>query len=111
MVQGVLPGGLTLDSSSGEISGTATAAETVEFMVEVIDSGAQPLRDTRRLSLTVLPPAARLQVRVFLEGPYDAAKGVMQSGYESLPSEAPYAASPLVCTAFPDSIVDWVLFG
>ena len=56
VAEGSLPGGLALDSGSGELSGTATLAETRSFVIEVTD--AQGDTATRPFSLTVVPGAA-----------------------------------------------------
>ena len=50
---GTLPPGLTLNPSTGEISGTPTAAGTSTFTVRVQDGGG--LSDTQALSITINP--------------------------------------------------------
>lgn len=51
---GVLPGGLTLNPTTGEISGTPTTAETQNFTVQVVDSSTPtPQTDSQALSLTI----------------------------------------------------------
>ena len=52
---GALPGGLSLNAATGEISGTPTAMETANFTVEVADSQGIPATDTQALSITVQP--------------------------------------------------------
>ncbi|MHC4713423.1 MAG: putative Ig domain-containing protein [Planctomycetota bacterium] len=55
VISGSLPGGLSLNSSTGEISGTPTTAETANFTVEVTDSDSPPDSDQKALSITVNP--------------------------------------------------------
>ncbi|MHC4714189.1 MAG: beta strand repeat-containing protein, partial [Planctomycetota bacterium] len=55
VVVGSLPAGLSLNSSTGEISGTPTAYGTSNFTVEVTDSDAPPSTDQQALSITVDP--------------------------------------------------------
>jgi len=54
---GALPAGLSLNATTGEISGTPTTAETMNFTVKVTDS-ATPTANTatRALSITVVAP-------------------------------------------------------
>ncbi|MHC4714273.1 MAG: putative Ig domain-containing protein, partial [Planctomycetota bacterium] len=58
---GALPAGLSLNASTGEISGTPTTQETANFTVEVTDSQVIPDTDTQALSITI-DPAADLQI-------------------------------------------------
>jgi subtilisin family serine protease len=51
---GALPAGLTLNASTGVVSGTPTTAGTASFTVKVTDSASQS--DTQDLSLAVAPP-------------------------------------------------------
>lgn len=56
---GVLPAGLSLNASTGEIAGTPAVGGTFAFTVQVSDSSQPAQTDTRALSLEVLsPPAA-----------------------------------------------------
>ncbi|MHC4714185.1 MAG: putative Ig domain-containing protein, partial [Planctomycetota bacterium] len=55
VIAGSLPAGLSLNSSTGEISGTPTAYGTSNFTVEVTDSQGTPDSDTQALSIEVLP--------------------------------------------------------
>lgn len=60
---GSLPPGLSLDSSTGQISGTPTTQGTSSFTAEVTDSAllppnSQPQTATQPLSITVGPPGA-----------------------------------------------------
>jgi parallel beta-helix repeat protein len=52
---GTLPVGLTLDKSSGLISGTPTTAKTYNFTVQVTDSAASKAAATQPLSITINP--------------------------------------------------------
>ncbi|MCG6984306.1 MAG: DUF4082 domain-containing protein, partial [Thiocapsa sp.] len=52
-----LPDGLNLNPTSGEISGTPTAAGTANLLVEVSDAASTPATATAALSLTVAPAA------------------------------------------------------
>ncbi len=53
VAQGRLPNGLTLNASSGAISGTPTAAGTFNFTVQVSDSESPPATAVAPLSITV----------------------------------------------------------
>ena len=53
VVQGGLPAGLTLNASTGVISGKATAIGTYTFTAQVRDSQDAPVTDTQGLSITV----------------------------------------------------------
>ena len=55
IVSGSLPTGLSLDSGTGEISGTPTAYGTSNFTVEVTDSQLPPDSDQQALSIEVVP--------------------------------------------------------
>jgi hypothetical protein len=52
---GSLPPGLTLDPTTGVMSGTPTTAGSFPFTVEVTDSGTPVQADTQALSITVAP--------------------------------------------------------
>ncbi|MHC4714610.1 MAG: putative Ig domain-containing protein, partial [Planctomycetota bacterium] len=53
VVSGALPAGLSLNSGTGEISGTPTGAETANFTVEVTDSNTPADTDQQALSITI----------------------------------------------------------
>jgi hypothetical protein len=55
IISGSLPGGLSLNPSTGEISGVPTTDETANFTVQVIDDDSAI--DTQALSITINPAA------------------------------------------------------
>ena len=57
---GSLPANLTINSSTGVISGTPSAAGTSNFTVRVADSASTPTITTRALSINVTLPSSRL---------------------------------------------------
>ncbi len=56
-VVGGLPSGLSLNSTTGQITGTPTAAGTFNFSIQVSLPTAPPSPVTRALSITLAPPA------------------------------------------------------
>ena len=54
---GSLPAGLNLNASTGVISGTATAAGTSNFTVQVVDTGSPAQTQTAAASITINPSA------------------------------------------------------
>ena len=57
IVSGSLPAGLSLNASTGMISGTPTSAGTSNFTVQVTDAQNPADSDTQALSLTINSPA------------------------------------------------------
>ena len=53
VIQGILPGGLTLNNETGEISGEPGETGTFDFTVQVTDQEAET--DSRSFSITVIP--------------------------------------------------------
>lgn len=53
---GALPAGLSLNASTGAITGTPTTAGTSNFTARVTDSGSPALSDSKALSITIHPP-------------------------------------------------------
>lgn len=53
---GSLPTGLTLNSNSGQLSGTATAAGTFNFTVQVTDSSSNQAQAAYAITITQTPP-------------------------------------------------------
>ena len=82
VISGGLPTGLTLNSSTGQISGTATATGTFNFTVRVTD--AIPQFDTQTLSIVITAPPA----------PSITAPGSLPTGTVN----APYPATTLTAT-------------
>ncbi|MDX1902796.1 MAG: putative Ig domain-containing protein [Thermonemataceae bacterium] len=60
IISGALPTGLSLNSSTGEISGTSSNLETQSFTVEVSDGTCS---QTAMLSLTVAPSGAIIEIQ------------------------------------------------
>ena len=57
MISGTLPSGLTLNPSSGVISGKPTAAGTFSFTVQVSDAGSQTATKTLNITIISTPTA------------------------------------------------------
>ncbi|MHC4712102.1 MAG: putative Ig domain-containing protein [Planctomycetota bacterium] len=72
IVSGSLPGGLSLNSTTGVISGTATTDETANFTVRATDSQT-PTADTddQALSITVIPADLIITTTVLNDGTVD----------------------------------------
>jgi uncharacterized surface protein with fasciclin (FAS1) repeats len=87
IVQGGLPGGLTLDIATGAISGTATAEGTFDLTVQLVDATEQAV--SKALSLTVLPAFA-IVTDALPEGQIDVA---YSASLEASGGTEPYAWS------------------
>ena len=61
-ISGSLPSGLTLNATSGAVSGTPTAAGAFSFTVQVKDTTIPAQTATKALSITVVPTLARISV-------------------------------------------------
>ncbi len=59
ITQGSLPGGLTLNATSGVISGTPTNTGTSNFTVQLADNGTPPATLTANLSIMINAPPPR----------------------------------------------------
>jgi hypothetical protein len=59
---GTLPGGLTLDSISGVVSGTPAAAGSSTFTARVTDAQAPPAAASRTLAISIAPRYAPLAI-------------------------------------------------
>ena len=76
IVSGSLPDGLTLNTTSGQISGTSTAAGTFQFTAKVVDISTPQQEGTKALSIviTARPPLKIVTVSLkngSLDTPYD----------------------------------------
>ena len=58
VISGSLPDGLTLDASSGAISGTPTTAATSNFTLQVTDNSSPQQSASQPLSITIKPMAS-----------------------------------------------------
>jgi len=67
LTSGILPSGLSLNASTGIISGVATAVSTNSFTVQVTDSEATPQKASATLSITI---AASANNSALLNGNY-----------------------------------------
>lgn len=56
IISGTLPPGLSIDASSGTISGTPTTSGLFSFVASVTDSAPAPIVAVRALSITIVPP-------------------------------------------------------
>ncbi|MHC4714654.1 MAG: putative Ig domain-containing protein, partial [Planctomycetota bacterium] len=68
IISGSLPAGLSLNSSTGEISGTPTTPETQIFTVEVVDSASPADSDQQSLALTINPPPLEITTTTLPDG-------------------------------------------
>jgi Putative Ig domain len=62
---GKVPDGLTLNSSTGVVSGTPQNVGQSSFTVQVVDSETPPVTATGQVSLTVNAPAVAMAIQVF----------------------------------------------
>jgi hypothetical protein len=62
VASGSLPPGLTLNTSSGAINGTPSAAGTFSFTVQVADAGSPTQTTNKSLSITITPTLASISV-------------------------------------------------
>jgi hypothetical protein len=76
LTSGALPAGLTLNTTTGVISGTPTTAGTTTFTVKVVDANGSV--DTDTCTIVVNPPPVNLN-----SGPCAAGKATAGSGYSA----------------------------
>ena len=89
-ISGALPDGLTLDETTGKISGTPTAAETASFTVKAANSAGS---DTKELSITITKDApTEFTISVKTDG----------NGTASASHAKAVAGTPITLTATPD---------
>ena len=69
ITSGILPSGMSLDASTGTISGTATAVSTNTFTIQVTDSESPPVSKSATLTITVIT-AANADNTPLLDGDY-----------------------------------------
>lgn len=84
ITQGNLPGDLTLNASTGVISGTPSNAGTSNFTVQVTDNGSPAVSVTASLSITITPPPARSAALYTLPGGPEGAPGLSVNDNGSL---------------------------
>jgi MBG domain (YGX type)/Putative Ig domain len=82
VIDGSLPPGLSLDPSTGSISGTPTAAGSSTFTVQVADSSTPQQTTTQRLTLTVGP--APLTANVGVAEIYGGSPSFVVTSYSGL---------------------------
>jgi len=73
---GDLPDGLSLNSATGEISGTPTTEGTADFTVKVTDSATPPQEATERLSININP-----EPFVSVKATYPAMEGIAGANF------------------------------
>jgi large repetitive protein len=67
LTSGILPSGMSLDPTTGTISGTATAVSTNTFAVQVTDSESPPVSKSATLTITTVAAAIN---KLLLDGDY-----------------------------------------
>jgi hypothetical protein len=86
IASGSLPAGLSLDSATGAITGTPTAAGTANFTVQVEDSGSSPQTVTKNFDLMV-----SLKFLTSIPNPsFEEGSGTWPDGWEPADTEATY---------------------
>jgi Putative Ig domain len=84
VTNGILPSGMSLDSATGTISGTATAVSTNTFTVQVTDSESPPKSTSATLTVTVVAAVNNNALLygdyVFIFSGYDPSGPVVLSG-------------------------------
>lgn len=104
ITQGALPSGLTLNATSGLISGTATNAGTAGFTVQVSDNGTPVASVTANLSIAINPPPARDAALYTTDSPAAAYRIPSDGSLTLLPSSpesvVPYGSSPTLPLLF-----------
>ena len=85
ILSGNLPAGLSLNASTGAVSGTPTAFETANFTVQVRDARGTPDTDSRPFSITVQPQTLRVTTASLPDGKVGAAywRALASSGGKS----------------------------
>ena len=73
---GSLPAGLSLNSATGEISGTPTAEETASFTINVTDSATPAQEATENLSIKINQPSVEVKAT------YPAVEGIAGASFE-----------------------------
>ncbi len=105
VTQGALPNGLTLNATSGVISGTPTDIGTSSFTVQVSDSGTPVATTTANLSILINPPPPRnlalyLEHEPGLQIQSDGSLTLLPSSSESAISGYPFGFSPKLPLSF-----------
>ncbi|MFY9531331.1 MAG: Ig domain-containing protein [Candidatus Acidiferrales bacterium] len=70
VINGQLPGGLSLDPASGLISGTPVRQETATFTVQATDSETTPEKASKQFSITIVPNGTSTNNNTLLNGAY-----------------------------------------
>ena len=94
VISGGLPDGLSLNTSTGQISGTPTSTGTFGFTVQVSD--AIPQSDTQVLSITINPPPPPS-----ITGPSSLSTGTVNQPYPNTQLTATGGATPYTWSVSP----------